>query len=190
LRRGFPDFTFTLAVLLSTALLATLLAALLLLAGLLLSASTLLATLLLTTLLLLAGLLVWILIHYLSSPMVKKRQRSACASWQKTMRGRTIRSRSNPRSSLKKCVWNPPRMTSSFSATRRNNVGRCSLLWLLGLPNLILVLIWIFGGLYESTSLAPGFDHISATEKAAHQPYRLDLVTRSRRGVAALAMPC
>jgi hypothetical protein len=82
------------------------LAALLLLAGLLLSAA-LLATLLLTALLLLARLLVWILIHctFLSN-IGEKRQKSAGAPWQETMRGNRIRSRSNPRSSLKKCVWN------------------------------------------------------------------------------------
>ena len=137
---------FVLAVLL-TALLATLL----LLAGLLLSAALLLPALLLATLLLLAGLLVWILIHrtFLSNvgskrhldrlrPVVRDNAWwlhsfpfMAPLNFDENVFGTRVR----------RCEF-------PLRTTEDSTMGRYMLLWLLGVPIPILVLIWLFGGLH------------------------------------------
>jgi hypothetical protein len=124
---------------------------LLLLTRFLLAAALLLSALLLTTLLLLARLLVWILIHCTSSPtLVRSAISIACAPWQWTMRGGCIRSRSRARSTLMKMCSELAGGAVSFPfAYRRSELmGRYMLLWLLGVPIPILVLIWLFGGLH------------------------------------------
>ena len=123
---------------------------LLLLTGLLLSAA-LLSALLLTTLLLLTGLLVWILIHrtFLSNFGLKYHR---------------DRLHSMVRDNAWRLHWfpfmHPLNFEENVSGTRRwrsefpshnweePTMGRYLLLWVLGVPIPILVLIWIFGGLH------------------------------------------
>jgi len=140
---GLPNLLDELAVLL------VLLAALLLLTGLRLAAlllltGLLLATLLLATLLLLAGLLVWILIH-----------RSFLSNIGLPLRSLVSRGRSQsagsafvPRSTLRQSVWNLFPHVEFLPQQGGPTMGRYMLLWLLGVPIPILVLIWLFGGLH------------------------------------------
>ena len=66
------------------------------------------------------------------------------------MRGRCIRSRSRARSTLKKMCSELAADAASFHLQQEEEptMGRYLLLWLLGVPIPILVLIWIFGGLH------------------------------------------
>jgi len=120
-----------------------LLSTLLLLAGLLLS--TLLATLVLTALLLLAGLLVRILVHFVLSDYCSKRDQLIALHRNKQRLYHPICSGVIPPSPLSgtstAAVLFPLRQEES-------TMGRYLLLWLLGVPIPILVLIWIFGGLH------------------------------------------
>ncbi|HEX3341199.1 MAG TPA: hypothetical protein VHT68_18720 [Pseudolabrys sp.] len=131
---------------------ATLLTTLLLLAGLLLSALLLLAGLLLSALLLLARLLVrvliLILIHHFLQRWFPKR-RSIRAPWQKIMREPPTCSRTVPFQLSKKTVFGTRHHPMcSISQHEESTMGRYLLLWLLGVPIPILLLIWIFGGLH------------------------------------------
>ena len=124
---------------------------LLLLTGLRLSAALLSAALLLTTLLLLTGLLVWILIHrtFLSNIGLKyDRDRLRPMA-----RDNAWRLHSFP-------FTHPLNFEENVFGTRwwrselpshnceEPTMGRYLLLWVLGVPIPILVLIWIFGGLH------------------------------------------
>jgi hypothetical protein len=137
-----------------SAVLLVLLATLLLLAGLLLAAALLAAALLLTTLLLttllLARLLVRILIHFTFLFNIGlKRHFDQSRPWRVAMRGRCICSHALARSTLKQNVFGTWRRPDVFSVTTGEPMmGRYLLLWLLGVPIPILVLIWIFGGLH------------------------------------------
>ena len=124
-------------------LLAWLLSATLLLAGLLS------ATLLLAALLLLTRLLVWILIHRFVLSDV---------AWERTNRLRPMAT-GNALDSLIVPCRGSKRASPNVSGTRMGPVcslqqreeptmGRYLLLWLLGVPIPILVLIWLFGGLH------------------------------------------
>jgi hypothetical protein len=143
-----------LAVLLTTLLVTTLLLAglllttLLLLTGLRLSAA-LLATLLLTTLLLLARLLVWILVLiHLYSPRGWKR-RSFTTPRNVIIRKCPYLFPPSARTICRNAKWNLATAGSVPSQTRGEpTMGRYLLLWLLGIPIPILVLIWLFGGLH------------------------------------------
>jgi hypothetical protein len=114
-------------------------------------AALLLATLLLTTLLLLTRLLVWILIHctFLSNigskrhldrsrPMAKD---NACR-WHLFPCTRPLKFEEN--------VFGTCRCHRKFpiGVMEEQTMGRYMLLWLLGVPIPILVLIWLFGGLH------------------------------------------
>lgn len=156
LRRGFPHHLnrALAAVLTLLTLLAWLGLLLLLLTGLLLSAA-LLTALLLTTLLLLAlalaGILVWILTH--------RSVLSNVGSKRHLDRSRPMaRDNARPLHSFRftallhfeaMCSGTLARR-SEFSPANREEptMGRYMLLWLLGVPIPILVLIWIFGGLH------------------------------------------
>ena len=152
--RGFQTYSSGIGYLLLALLLLTrlLLAALLLLTRLLLAALLLLTGLLLAallaTLLLLAGLLVWILIHrsFLSNIGCHFDRSFSMA-------------RVNPRpmhSFHDSFTIHAEAMCLELGlacrvplATRRTDVlGRYMLLWLVGVPIPILVLIWLFGGLH------------------------------------------
>ena len=121
-------------------------AALLLLARLLLAAALLLAALL-TALLLLTGFLVGILVlvHSISfqrwcediaAPPPKLKQRTGAASVPPVR---------------KRLSWNPAGLCEVFMERTTIKgltvMGRYALLWLIGVPVPILVLIWLFGGL-------------------------------------------
>ena len=113
------------------------LAALLLLTGLLLAA-------LLATLLLLAGLLVWILIH-----------RSFLSNIGSPLRSLVFHGKSQsaanafvPRFTLRQCDWNLCVRVEFPLQQGEPTMGRYMLLWLVGVPIPILVLIWLFGGLH------------------------------------------
>jgi hypothetical protein len=133
--------------------LAALLTTLLLLAGFLLSALLLtgfrLSTLLLTTLLLLAGLLVWILIHF-----TFLLQHWFEAPPDHAPHGRNQRAAEGDSSPCKcgECLakrgWNPTSRGVFLLHKGEPTMGRYLLLWLLGIPIPILVLIWLFGGLH------------------------------------------
>jgi hypothetical protein len=127
-----------------SAVLLVLLATLLLLAGLLLSAALLLTTLLL------ARLLVRILIHFTFLFNIGlKRHFDQSRPWRVAMRGRCICSHALARSTLRQNVFGTWRRPDVFSVTTGEPMmGRYLLLWLLGVPIPILVLIWIFGGLH------------------------------------------
>jgi hypothetical protein len=125
-------------------------ATLLLLAGLRLTAA-LLATLLLTTLLLLAGILVWILIHRSSSPtLVRGAASIGCVSGKKPMHSRRIRSGSNTCFTFEENVFGTRPQHEEFPTPNVEDrpMGRYMLLWLIGVPIPILVLIWLFGGFH------------------------------------------
>jgi len=125
-------------------------AALLLLARLLLAAALLLAALLtalLTALLLLTGPLIGILVlvHSISfqrwcediaAPRPRLRQRTGAASVPPVR---------------KRLSWNPAGLCEVFMERTTIKgltvMGRYALLWLIGVPVPILVLIWLFGGL-------------------------------------------
>ncbi|MFZ0069170.1 MAG: hypothetical protein WAK90_23665 [Pseudolabrys sp.] len=129
---------------------ATLLTTLLLLAGLLLSALLLLAGLLLSALLLLARLLVrvLILIHHFLQRWFPKRH-SVRAPWQKIMREPRNCSRTVRFQLSKKTVFGTRHHPMcSISQQEESTMGRYLLLWLLGVPIPVLLLIWIFGGLH------------------------------------------
>jgi len=130
-------------LLLATLLLLTrfLLATLLLLTGLRLPA-LLLTTLLLTTLL--ARLLVWILIHSSFLSNIGSPLRSLVFHGRSQFAANTF----VPRFTLRQCVWNLCVRVEFPSATGEPTMGRYMLLWLLGVPIPILVLIWLFGGLH------------------------------------------
>jgi hypothetical protein len=124
---------------------------LLLLTGLLLSAALLLATLLLTTLLLLAGLLVWILIHrtFLSNIGSKRhldRSRPMARDNAWWLHSFPFMGPLN----FDENVFGTRSRRCGFHirATEERTMGRYMLLWLLGVPIPILVLIWLFGGLH------------------------------------------
>jgi hypothetical protein len=139
----------TLLLLAGLRLTAALLATLLLLAGLWLTAA-LLTTLLLTTLLL-AGILVWILIHRSSSPtLVRGAASIGCVSGKKPMHRRRIRSRSNTCFTFQENVFGTRPQHEEFPTPNVEDrpMGRYMLLWLIGVPIPILVLIWLFGGLH------------------------------------------
>jgi hypothetical protein len=100
----------------------------------------LLARLLLAALLLLARILIGILIHLnLSCGLAR------CGTHHAP----------NPRqeraSCLRRSFWNrttPTRVPLSHNGTTEEIMGRYLLLWLLGIPLPILLLIWVFGGLH------------------------------------------
>ena len=138
-------------------LLALLLTRLLLAALLLLATLTRLrlATLLLLTTLLLTRFLIWILIHSLFLSNV--------ASIASPLRSLVFHGESQsmanafvPRFTLRQCVWNlSQRVEFPLQPACRvplanwePTMGRYLLLWLLGMPIPILVLIWLFGGLH------------------------------------------
>ena len=66
------------------------------------------------------------------------------------MRGGCIRSRSRTWSTLMKMCSELAGVNTSFpiSITEERTMGRYMLLWLLGVPIPILVLVWLFGGLH------------------------------------------
>jgi hypothetical protein len=126
-----------LLVLLAALLLATLLARLILLLLAALLAAALL-TALLAALLLLALLLVRILIHLSSSP------RSGTP-------GRALRYQRDRRLLVPRGSWRGnPRLASwvGWPQRRGPTMGRYLLLWLLGVPIPLLILIWLLGGLH------------------------------------------
>jgi hypothetical protein len=45
-------------------------------------------------------------------------------------------------------AWSLSELSGLIEPTRRNDMGRYALLWLLGVPIPILLLIWAFGGLH------------------------------------------
>jgi hypothetical protein len=142
-RAGLPNYLGRFGDLLLALLLLTrlLLAALLLLATL---TWLRLATLLLTTLLLLAGLLVRILIH--SFPLKRCFATSiARFPWRESIRGQCIRSKIHIEAM---CLELVPARRVPLSKQGEPTMGRYLLLWLLGVPIPILVLIWLFGGLH------------------------------------------
>jgi hypothetical protein len=157
-RRGFQSqYSNTLAVLLSATLLATallllarlLLATLLLLAWLLLSA--LLATLLLTPLLLLAGLLVGILILIHRSVLSNVGSKRHSINWRPVGKRQCPNRRIVPvRFPLEWQSYLELRHLPmcSFLQLEDSTMGRYLLLWVIGVPIPILVLIWMFGGLH------------------------------------------
>src|SRR5262249_7609954 len=140
-RQGFSiGFSTTLAVVLAPTLL--------LLAGLLLA--TLLATLL-PALLLLAGLLVGILIliHH-SFPLQRWSKRHSIQFAPRGQRQCTNRRIVPVRFPLdqKSRLELPHHPMCSLLQKEASTMGRYLLLWLLGVPIPILVLIWLFGGLH------------------------------------------
>ena len=144
-------FSFGLAVLLTLlTLLTALLATLLLLTGLLLP-TLLLAALLLATLLLLAGLLVWILIHrtFLSN-VGSKRHHDRLRPMARDNAWRVHSFPFTAPLNFDENVFGTRAQQQEFPIhiTERRTMGRYMLLWLLGVPIPILVLIWLFGGLH------------------------------------------
>lgn len=106
-----------------------------------------LATLLLLTTLLLTGFLIWILIHSLFLSHV--------ASVASPLRSLVFHGKSQstanafvPGFTLRQCVWNSPRRVEFPLQQEEPTMGRYLLLWLLGVPIPILVLVWLFGGLH------------------------------------------
>ena len=106
-----------------------------------------LATLLLLTTLLLTRLLIWILIHSLFLSNV--------ASIASPLRSLVFHGKSQsaanvfvPRFTLRQCVWNLSQRVEFPLQQGELTMGRYLLLWLLGVPIPILVLIWLFGGLH------------------------------------------
>jgi hypothetical protein len=150
------QITFWLAVLLTLLVLLTALAGprrllLLLLAGLLLSAALLLATLLLAALLLLTGFLVWILIHctFLSNIGLKRhldrsRPMAKYNAW--LLHSFPFTGPLNFDENVFGTCWQ--RREFPIRITEERTMGRYMLLWLVGVPIPILVLIWLFGGLH------------------------------------------
>jgi hypothetical protein len=129
---------------------ATLLLATLLLATLLL-ATLLLATLLLTALLLLTRLLVWILIHrtFLSN-VGSKRHLDRSRPMTRDNAGRLHSFPFTGPLNFDENVFGtcPRRCGFPIRITEERTMGRYMLLWLLGVPIPILVLIWLFGGMH------------------------------------------
>jgi hypothetical protein len=127
--------------LLLTGLLLTALLLLATLTGLWLTALLLLTTLLLATLL--TRLLVWILIH-----------RSFLSNIGSPLRSLVFRGRSQSAASAFRSTIHIEVMclelvfTCRVPLSRRTDMGRYMLLWLIGVPIPILVLIWLFGGLH------------------------------------------
>ena len=139
---GIGDLSLTLLLL--TTLTRLRLAALLLLATL---TRLRLAALLLLTTLLLTRLLIWILIHSLFLSHV--------ASVASPLRSLVFHGKSQsmanafvPRFTLRQCVRNSARRVEFPLQQGEPTMGRYLLLWLLGVPIPILVLIWLFGGLH------------------------------------------
>jgi hypothetical protein len=151
-RRGFQSqYSNTLAVLLSATLLlaglllSALLATLLLLAGLLLS------TLLAATLLLLAGLLVGILILIHRSVLSNVGSKRHSINWRPVGKRQCPNRRIVPvRFPLEWQSYLELRHLPmcSFLQLEDSTMGRYLLLWVIGVPIPILVLIWMFGGLH------------------------------------------
>ena len=130
-------------------LLALLLTRLLLAALLLLATLTRLrlATLLLLTTLLLTRFLIWILIHSLY-PFTRCFRCFATSiarfPWRESIHGQCIRSKIHIEAM---CLELVPACRVPLANWERT-MGRYLLLWLLGMPIPILVLIWLFGGLH------------------------------------------
>ena len=140
-------------------LLTTLLAALagprrlllLLLTRLLLAAALLLSALLLTTLLLLTRLLVWILIHltFLSNIGSKRhldRSRPMARDNAWRLHSFPFTHLVNFDENVFGTCWRQREFP--IGITEERTMGRYMLLWLLGVPVPILVLVWLFGGLH------------------------------------------
>ena len=110
---------------------------LLLLAGLLRLPALLLATLVALLVLLLVGILILILAHH------------ALQIWRSLPR--TNNNACRPTFVPSATAWNKTRQVRipvAQNATEERIMGRYLLLWLLGIPLPILVLIWVFGGLH------------------------------------------
>ncbi len=123
----------------------------LLLSATLLLATLLLATLLLAALLLLTRLLVWILIHrtFLSN-VGSKRHLDRSRPMTRDNAGRLHSFPFTGRLNFDENVFGtcPCRCEFPIQITEERTMGRYMLLWLLGVPIPILVLIWLFGGMH------------------------------------------
>ncbi len=124
---------------------------LLLLTGLLLSATLLLTALLLATLLLLAGLLIWILVHctFLSNVGSKRhldRSRPMAGDNAWRLHSFPFTRALNFEENVFGTCW--AHREFPIRITEERTMGRYMLLWLVGVPIPILVLIWLFGGLH------------------------------------------